>query len=129
MTSSNINLHEFSEDDFYYFSKDAFLIGKLFMKSNRELKKIKQEKKSLFLQLSESHVLIDSLKSENTMLFDTIDALENKLKESEDLLKKFSSNNMKSMLYIHTDISNKHDLNINDLSTSTSHASDSELDF
>jgi hypothetical protein len=27
------------------------------------------------------------LKSENTMLFNTIDALENKLKESEDLLK------------------------------------------
>jgi hypothetical protein len=38
--------------------------------------------------LSESHALIDSLKSENTMLFDIIDKLENKLKESEDLLKK-----------------------------------------
>jgi hypothetical protein len=63
------------------------------------------------------------------MLFDTVDALENKLKESEDLLKKFSSNNLKSMLCIHTDISNKPDLNVNDLSTSTSHASDSELDF
>jgi predicted nucleic acid-binding Zn-ribbon protein len=80
MTSSNINLHEFS--------KDTLLIGKLFKKFNRELKKIKQEKESLFLQLSESHVLIDSLKSENTMLFDSVDALENKLKESEDLLKK-----------------------------------------
>jgi hypothetical protein len=63
------------------------------------------------------------------MLFDTVDALENKLKESEDLLKKFSSNNLKSMLCIHTDISNKPDLNVNDLSTSTSHASDSELNF
>jgi hypothetical protein len=83
----------------------------------------------LFLQLSESHVLIDFLKSENTMLFDTVDVLENKLKESEDLLKKFSSNNLKSMLCIHTDISNKPDLNVNDLSTSTSHASDSELDY
>jgi hypothetical protein len=30
------------------------------------------------------------LKSENTMLFDIIDTLENKLKESEDLLKKNS---------------------------------------
>jgi hypothetical protein len=29
---------------------------------------------------------MDSLKSENTMFFDTVDALENKLKESEDLL-------------------------------------------
>jgi hypothetical protein len=43
-------------------------------------------------------------------------------------LKKFSSNNLKSMLCIHTDFSNKHDLILNDLSTSTSHASDSELD-
>jgi hypothetical protein len=32
------------------------------------------------------------------------------------------------MLCIHTDISNKPDLNVNDLSTSISHASDSELD-
>jgi hypothetical protein len=62
------------------------------------------------------------------MLFDIVDALENKLKESEDLLKKFSSNNLKSMICIHTDISNKPDLIVNDLSTSISHASDSELD-
>jgi len=107
MTSSNINLSKFSEDDFYDFSKDTLLIGKLFKKSNREPKKIKQEKESLFLQLFESFVLIDSLKFKNTMCFDTIDALENKFKESEDLLKKFSSNNLKSMLCIHTDISNK----------------------
>jgi septal ring factor EnvC (AmiA/AmiB activator) len=117
MTSSNINLPEFSEDDFYDFSKDTLLIGKLFKKSNRELKKIKQEKESLFLQLSESHVLNESLKSENTMLFNTVNALENKLKESEDLLKHFSNNNLKSMLCIYTDISYKLDLN-----TSTSHA-------
>jgi hypothetical protein len=128
MTSSNINLLEFSENDFYDFSKDTLLIGKLFKKSNKELKKIKQEKESLILQLSESHVLIDSLKSENTMPFDTVDALENKLKESKDLLEIFSSNNLKSMLCIHIDISNKPDLIVNDLSTSTSHASDSELD-
>jgi uncharacterized coiled-coil DUF342 family protein len=56
--------------------------------SNKELKKFKQEKKSLIIQLSESHALIDSLKSENTMLFNTIETLKNKLKESEDLLKK-----------------------------------------
>jgi hypothetical protein len=41
-------------------------------------------------------------------------------------LKKFSSDNLKSMLCIHSDISNKPGL-IADLSTSTSH--DSELDF
>jgi len=42
-------------------------------------------------------------------------------------LKKFSSDNLKSMLCIHSDISNKPCLTAN-LSTSTSHASDSELD-
>jgi hypothetical protein len=79
--------------------------------------------------LSESHVLIDSLKFENTMLFDIIDTLENKLKESENLLKKFSSDNLNSMMCIHSDISNKPYLIVDDLSASTSHASDSELDF
>jgi hypothetical protein len=62
------------------------------------------------------------------MLFNNIDTLENKLKESEDLLKKFSSDNLKNMLSIHTDISNKPNLIVDDLSASTSHASDSELD-
>jgi hypothetical protein len=96
--------------------------------SNKELKKVKQEKESLIVQLSKSHVLINSLKYENIMLFDIIDTLENKLKESEDLLKKFSSDNLKSMFCIHSDIFNKPDLIVNDLSVFTSHASDSELD-
>jgi hypothetical protein len=51
------------------------------------------------------------------------------LKESEDLLKTFSSDNLKSMLCIHSDISNKPTLIVDDMSTSTSHASDSELDI
>jgi CRISPR/Cas system-associated protein Cas7 (RAMP superfamily) len=89
---------------------------------------VKQEKKSLIVQLSESHALIDSLKSKNTMIFDIIDTLENKLKESKNLLKKFSSDNLKSLLCIHSDISNKLGLTA-DVSTSTSLASDSELDF
>jgi hypothetical protein len=55
------------------------------------------------------------------MLLDTIDALENKLE-------KFSSDNLKSMLCIHSDISNKPALIVDDLSTSTSHTSNSELD-
>jgi hypothetical protein len=61
------------------------------------------------------------LKSENTMLFDIIDSLEKKLE-------KFSSDNLKSMLCIHSDISNKPDLIVDNLSASTSHAFDSELD-
>jgi hypothetical protein len=75
----------------------------------------------LIIQLSESHALIDSLKSKNTLLFDIIDSLEKKLEN-------FSSDNLKSMLCIHSDISNKPDLIVDDLSASTSHSSDSELD-
>jgi hypothetical protein len=48
--------------------------------SPKVLKKVKQEKESLIIQLFESHVLIDSLRYDNTMLFDIIDTLENKLK-------------------------------------------------
>jgi hypothetical protein len=91
--------------------------------SHKELKKVKQEKESLIVQLSESHDLIDSLRSENTMLFNIIDSLEIKLKDSI-----FSSDNLKSMMCIHSDISNKPDLVVDDLSASTSHVSDSELD-
>jgi hypothetical protein len=102
-------------------------LSKFFVKLDKmvfpkELKKVKQEKESLIIQLPESHVLIDSLKSENTMLLNIIDALENKFE-------KFSIDNLKSMLCIHSDVSNKPDLTVDDLSTSTSHASDSELDI
>jgi hypothetical protein len=89
---------------------------------------VKQEKESLIMQLSESLALIDSLRSENTMLFNIIDTFENKLKESENLVEKFSSDNLKSMLCIHSDISNKPGLIVDDLSASTSHISDLELD-
>jgi hypothetical protein len=75
----------------------------------------------LIVQLSESHALIDSLKSENTMLLNIIDELENKLE-------KLSSDNLKSMLCIHSNIPNKPSLIIDDLGASTSHASDSEVD-
>jgi hypothetical protein len=61
------------------------------------------------------------LRSENTMLLNIIDKLENKLA-------KFSSDNLKGKLCIHSDISNKPGLIIDDLSASTSHTSDSELD-
>jgi len=68
--------------------------------SHKKLKKVKQEKKFLIMQLSESHVLIDSLKSENTIMLNTIDTPDNKLEN-------FSSDNLKIMLCIHSDISNK----------------------
>jgi len=75
-------------------------LSKTSKNSNKEFKKVKQQNESLIVQLSKSHVLIDSLKYENTILLNTIDALENKLK-------KFSSENLKSMLCIHSDISRK----------------------
>jgi len=63
------------------------------MGSPKELKKVKQEKESLIVQLSESHVLIDSLKFENTILLNTINELENKLKKfSSDNFEKLTSN-------------------------------------
>jgi GTP-binding protein EngB required for normal cell division len=73
--------------DFSQLSEENYDIklSKVFAKldkivSPQELKKVKQEKESLIVQLSESHALIDSLKSENTMLCDIIDTLEKKLK-------------------------------------------------
>jgi hypothetical protein len=43
-------------------------------------------------------------------------------------LKKLCSDNLNGMLCIHSDISNKLDLIVDDLSASTSHAYDFELD-
>jgi hypothetical protein len=55
------------------------------------------------------------------MLLNIIDELENELE-------KFSSDNLKSMLCIHSDILNKPGLIVDDLSAFTSHAYDSEVD-
>jgi len=92
-------------------------LSKVFAK----LDKVVSPKESLIVLFSESHALIDSLKSENTMLLNIIDELENKLS-------KFSSDNLKSMLCIHSDVSNKPALIVDDMSNSTSHASDFEID-
>jgi len=96
--------------------EDFLKLSKISKNFNKGLKKVKQEKESLIIKLSESHPLIDLLKFENTMLFNTIDTLENKLKEFEDLLEKFSSDNLKSMVSIHIDISKKPNLIIDELS-------------
>jgi ribosomal protein L18 len=84
MNSSQLSKENYDIQLFKVF--DKLKNSKIFKVSHKELKKVKQEKESLIVQLSKSHVLIDSLKSENTMLLNTIDALENKLK-------KFSSDN------------------------------------
>jgi phosphoribosylpyrophosphate synthetase len=53
------------------------------------------------------------------MLFETVQSLEDKLNESEDLLNKLYSDNLKSMLYVQKDVSNKPSMIIDDLGTST----------
>jgi len=93
-----IDLSQLSEENYdIELSKVVAKIDKIV--SPKEFKQVKQEKESLIIQLFESHVLIDSLKSENTMLLNTINELEIKLE-------KYSSDNLKSMLCIHSDISN-----------------------
>jgi hypothetical protein len=123
MNSSQLSKENFDNELF----EDFLKLSKNSKNYNKMPKNVKQEKESLIIQLSESHALINSLKYENTMMFNTIDTLENKLKESEDHLKKFSSDNLKSVLCIQTDNSNKLGLIIDDLDASTSHASDSDL--
>jgi hypothetical protein len=61
--------------------EDFLKLSKNSKNFNNELKKVKQEKESLVIQMSKSHALINSLKFENTMLFNTIDTLKNKLKK------------------------------------------------
>jgi len=43
--------------------------------SNKELKKVKEEKEFSVIQLSKSYALIDSLKYENTIFFKTFDSI------------------------------------------------------
>jgi hypothetical protein len=52
--------------------KDLMKLSKIYKNSYEELKEVKREKESLVIQLSESHVLINSLKFENTMLIETV---------------------------------------------------------
>jgi len=57
--------------------EDFLKLSKISKNSNKKFKKVKQKKESLIIKLSESHALIDSLKYENTMIFNTIDTLKN----------------------------------------------------
>jgi seryl-tRNA synthetase len=76
MNSSKLS-EENSDNELF---EDFLKLSKNSKNSNKELENVKQEKKSLIIKLSELHALINSLKSENTMMFNTIDTLENKLK-------------------------------------------------
>jgi peptidoglycan hydrolase CwlO-like protein len=73
-------------------------LSKFYKMSLKELKDAKHEKKSLVAKMSESHTLIDSLKSKNTVLIENITSLENELKESKELLNRLSSDNLKKLI-------------------------------
>jgi chromosome segregation ATPase len=92
MNSSMLSKENSNNERFEKFLK----LSKISKNFNKELKKVKQEKESLIIKLSKFHALIDYLKSDNTMLFDSIDTLENKLKECDDHLKKLSSDNYRA---------------------------------
>jgi len=81
----------------------------------------------LIIQLCETHALINSLTSKNTMLVKTVESLENELKEFKDLLNKLSSDTLKSILCIQEYVSNKLSMIVDDLGTSTSHAYNFEM--
>jgi hypothetical protein len=80
MNSSQLSNEDSDIKVFKVFNK--LKSAKHFKGFHKELKEVEQEKKSLIVQLSKSHALIDSLKYENTVLFDIIDSLEKNWKNS-----------------------------------------------
>jgi hypothetical protein len=90
MNSSQLS-EENSDNELF---EDFLKLSKNFKNFNKDLKRLNKKKESLIIYLFESHTLINFLKSDNTMLFNTVDSLEIKLKEFEDLLRKFSSENL-----------------------------------
>ena len=85
----------------------------------KNFKDEEQEKKSLMTKLSESHALIDSLKSKISMLVENNISRENDLKDCKELSQKFSSDNLKSFFYVN----NKHSMIVDNVGSYTSHAS------
>ena len=65
----------------------------------KDFQDLEHVNKYLVTKLSESHALIDSLKSKNLVLGSKVDLLENKLKESETRLEKFSSNSLENIMH------------------------------
>jgi hypothetical protein len=77
--------------------------------------------------LSESHTLIESLKSKNIVLVENIKSLENELKDSKELSNRLSSDNLKNMLCVQKDVSNKPNMIVDNLDASSTYASNSEI--
>jgi hypothetical protein len=84
---------------------------------------LKSKKKSLVNDLSKSHILIDSLKSEIYVLAEKSLSLESELNVSKELSQNSSSDNVKSFLRIDEFVSNKLNMIVDNAGASTLHAS------
>ena len=84
---------------------------------------LKSEKEHLAYDLSKSHILIDSLKSEIYVLVEKSLSLENELNVCKELSRNFSSDNLKNFLCIEESVSNKLNMIVDNAGVSTLHAS------
>lgn len=64
----------------------SFLFFFIFYFSFKGIREVEDENESLLVKLSDSHALVDALKSENSMLIDFVKSLENELKDSKESL-------------------------------------------
>jgi hypothetical protein len=87
---------------------------------------LKFEKESLVNDLSKSQNLIDSLKSEIYVLVEKSVSLKNELNVSKELSRNSSSGNLKSFLCIEESVSNKLSMIVDNTGASTSHISNVE---
>jgi len=101
--------------------KESMKLLNFYKNSLKKLKVVKHEKESIFvMKLSESHTSVESLKFENT-------ELDNELRDSKELSNRLSSDNLKNMLCVQKDVSNKPSMIVDDLDASSSCASNSEI--
>jgi hypothetical protein len=107
--------------------KESVKLFNFYKISLKKLKDVKHEKVYLVTKLSESHTLVESLKSKNIVLVENIKSLENELKDSKELSNRLSSNNLKNMLCVQKHFSDKPSMIVDNLGVSTSYASNFEI--
>jgi hypothetical protein len=106
---------------------DKELLANELYESHVLIDSLKSEKESLANYLSQSHILIDSLKYEIFVLVEKSLSLENKLNVSKELTRNSSIDNLKSFLCIEESISNKLSMIVDNAGASTLHASNESL--
>jgi hypothetical protein len=103
--------------------KECIKLIKINKISRKRLNDLEHEKESLVTKLCESHALVESLKSEITMLVENNQSPENELKASKELSHRLSSDNLKNLFCVQKHVSNKPSLIVENLVASTSHTS------